>query len=148
MVEPLAMEIHHAVLVRAEPEIVFDALTKPEELDSWFTTGAEVDLRPGGHILFRWVDWGPDKFNGEDGGPILEAERPNRFVFQWHPYSQEFPTTVHITLRPSERGTILALTETGYRDTPDGRAAFVDCATGWGEALTLLKFFVEHGIRY
>jgi hypothetical protein len=24
----------------------------------------------------------------------------------------------------------------------------ISCATGWGEALTLLKFHLEHGLRY
>jgi uncharacterized protein YndB with AHSA1/START domain len=148
MADELGMEIQHTVLVRTEPEVVYDALTTPEGLDGWFTTGAEVDLRPGGHIRFRWVDWGPDRINDHDGGPILKADRPREFVFQWHPYSEDAPTTVCIMFKPSQDGTVVILTETGYQDTPDGRAAFVNCATGWGEALTLLKFFVEHGIRY
>jgi hypothetical protein len=24
----------------------------------------------------------------------------------------------------------------------------IGCATGWGEALTLLKFYLEHGLTY
>jgi len=24
----------------------------------------------------------------------------------------------------------------------------LECASGWGEALTLLKFYIEHGIVY
>ncbi len=42
----------------------------------------------------------------------------------------------------------MRLREHGYHDTQSGRAAFADCATGWGEALTLLRFYVEHGLRY
>jgi uncharacterized protein YndB with AHSA1/START domain len=148
MTDLLNIEIYHAVLVRAEPEIVYDALTTSDGLDSWFTTGAEIDFRPDDHIHFRWADWGPDKFSGEDGGPIIVAERPHKFVFQWHPFSDKFPTTVNITLEQSRDGTVVTLKETGYQDTPSGRVAFVSCATGWGEALTLLKFFVEHGVRY
>jgi len=42
----------------------------------------------------------------------------------------------------------LRLQEHGYQDTPTGRKAFADCACGWGEALTLLKFYVEYGLKY
>jgi hypothetical protein len=31
---------------------------------------------------------------------------------------------------------------------PDGLRAMLDCSAGWGEALTLWKYYVEHGIRY
>jgi hypothetical protein len=34
----------------------------------------------------------------------------------------------------------------GYPDTPDGRRALLDCAAGWGEALTLCRFFLERGV--
>ena len=42
----------------------------------------------------------------------------------------------------------MRLREHGYPDTPEGMAGLMSCATGWGEALTLLKFYVEHGLRY
>ena len=38
--------------------------------------------------------------------------------------------------------------EYGYPDTPEGWEQHMSCSTGWGEALTLLKFYVEHGVRY
>jgi hypothetical protein len=37
---------------------------------------------------------------------------------------------------------------TRYSDTPEGWAGYAGCSTGWGEALTLLEVYVEHGIRY
>jgi hypothetical protein len=69
-------------------------------------------------------------------------------VFQWHPDSSEYLTTVDVVFEHEPRGTVVRLREHGYADTPAGREAFVTCATGWGEALTLLKFYVEHGLRY
>ena len=76
-------EIRVATLVRAPRERVYDAFTRADELDSWFTTGAEVDPRLGGELVWRWVDWGPDRYTGEDRGPVLEARRPERYVFRW-----------------------------------------------------------------
>lgn len=140
--------IQHAVLIRAGADQVYDALTTAEGLDGWFTKNAQVDPRPGGFIRFRWVDWGPDHFSGEDGGPVLEAERSRRFVFQWSPDEPSYATTVKIDLESVGDGTVVRLLESGYHDTPSGRTACLDCAVGWGEALTLLKFYVEHGFRY
>ena len=148
MVRPLDMEIRHATWIRAAREIVYAAFTTAEGLDGWFTHGAAVDARPGGEIRFRWEDWGPEHFYGEDRGPVLEARPPERFVFQWHPDGAAYATTVEVDFEPSVGGTTIRLREYGYQDTPSGRKAFAECAAGWGEALTLLKFYVEHGLRY
>ena len=147
------LEINHAVFVRAAPEIVYHAFTTSQGLDGWFTTGAQVDPFPGGQIRFRWVDWGPDNITGEDGGPVLEARSPSRFIFQWYPDNPTYPTTVELTFQPvvgneENPGTVVRLREFGFQPTPSGVNACIDCAAGWGEALTLLKFYVEHNIRY
>jgi uncharacterized protein YndB with AHSA1/START domain len=141
-------EIRHATLVRASPERVYAAFTTAEGLDSWFTSGAKVDPQPGGEIRFHWNAWGPDQVTGEDGGPVLEARPPERFVFQWRPDSPDYFTTVEVNFEAVPEGTVVRLREHGYRDTPAGREAFANCAAGWGEALTLLKFFVEHQVSY
>jgi uncharacterized protein YndB with AHSA1/START domain len=133
-------------LVRAPRERVYDAFTQAEELDAWFTTGAEVDPRPGGEMRWRWKEWGPNRVTAEDRGPVLEARRPERYVFGW----QEAlgGTTVELDFEEHPEGTVVRLHEHGYADTPEGWAGFSECSTGWGEALTLLKFWVEHGVRY
>ncbi|OGO31065.1 MAG: hypothetical protein A2136_07240 [Chloroflexi bacterium RBG_16_54_11] len=141
-------EIHHSTFIRAEPQRVYNALTTPEGLDAWFTTGASVEAHEGGEIVFRWKDWGPDHINDEDGGPVLETVYPRRFVFQWHPDLPEYTTTVEINITPAEGGTIISLREHGFADTPSARTALMNCATGWGEALTLLKFYLEYGVVY
>lgn len=141
-------EIRCGVLIRAAPERVYDAVATAEGLDGWFTCGATVDARPGGKIRFRWKDFGVDRITGEDGGPVLEARRPNRFVFRWHPDNSSYSTTVEISIEPAEGGSVVRLREHGYQDTPSGLRAMLDCATGWGEALALLKVHAEHGVRY
>jgi len=144
----LDLEIHHSVIIFASPERVYDALTTSQGWDGWFTRGTEVDARPGGFIRFRWVDWGPDRFTGEDGGPVMDALRPARFVFQWSPDSPSYATTVSIHISAVPAGSRVDLVEKGYHDTPSGKRALADCATGWGEALTLLKVYLEHGLTY
>lgn len=135
-----------ATLVRAPRERVYDALTRAEQLDAWFTTGAEVDPRPGGEMTWRWVRWGPDEVTAEDRGPVVEARRPERYVFRWQ--AGLGGTTVEVDFEEHAEGTVVRLREHGYPDTPAGWAGYGECSTGWGEALTLLKFYVEHGLRY
>lgn len=138
-------EINQATFIKAPPEKVYDTITSAEGWDAFFTTGMEIDPRPGGNILFRWKDWGPDFYTLSAGGPVLEAKRPERFVFQW---GSKYLTTIMIDLIEEHGGTTVRLIECGYRNTPESRAMMLECAAGWGEALTLLKFYIEHGITY
>jgi hypothetical protein len=69
------------------------------------------------------------------------------FVFQWHPDDILYYHR-RVDFEAVPEGTIVRLREQGNEDTPSGRRAFADCASSWGEALTLLKFYVEHGLTY
>lgn len=140
--------IYHTVLVRAEPRRVYNALTTSKGLDGWFTSGASVDPRPGGEMVWRWRDWGPDKITTETQGPVLEVERPKRFAFQWGTADPRSRTTVEVDFVAVPEGTVVRLKEYGYQFTEEGLQACLNCAVGWGEALTLLKVYVEHGICY
>jgi uncharacterized protein YndB with AHSA1/START domain len=135
-------------IVREKPERVYDAIATAEGLDAWFTVGAFVNATPGGSILFRWKDWGVEKYTGENGGPVLEAKRPERFVFQWKVDSGGYDTTVEIDFEPCDEGTIVRLVEHEYEDNPTGTKDMLNRAAGWGQALTLMKFYLEHGVKY
>ena len=143
MGEPI---IQHQTFIRAEPARLFALLTSAEGWDAWFTQGTTLDLEAR-EIRLRWREWGPQRVTLEDGGPILEYKPPTRFAFQWSPL-REHPTRVMIVITPMDDGSVVTLRESGYPDTELARQVMVGCATGWGEALTLLKFYVEHGIRY
>lgn len=90
--------------VRAPRERVYDALTQAEHLDAWFTTGAEIDPRPGREMRWRWVNWGPDQVTTEDWVPVVEARRSERYVFQ----SQAAlgGTTVKVDFDEHPKGTV------------------------------------------
>lgn len=139
--------IEHAVFIRAPAERAYDALTTTEGISSWFTAEASVDLRPGGALVWRWKEWGPDRVTVEAHSVVREADRPRRFVFE-HDSPNERRTLVEVTFEPRDDGTVVRLRETGFTDSPRGRRGCLECATGWGEALTLLKFWVEHGLHY
>ena len=58
------------------------------------------------------------------------------------------PSTIEINLAAVEGGTIVSLREYGCADTPSARSAMLSCAAGWGEDLTLMKFYMEYGVVY
>jgi uncharacterized protein YndB with AHSA1/START domain len=135
------LEVKQTVFIRAPREKVYDAVATAEGLDGWFTRGSQVDARPGGAMLLKWVDWGAEKNITQDvPGKVLEAKRPERFVYQWGEPGAE--STVEIILEPRDGGTLVGLREYGFRKVEN----VIENAGGWGEALTLWKFWVEHAI--
>jgi len=126
------------------PQTVFETITSAQSWDAFFTTGMELDPKPGGRIVFRWKNWGPDRYTLDAPGKVLEVDPPRKFVFQWGRH----PTTITFELEPEGQGTIVECREVGYSNTPEGRRHMLECASGWGEAVTLLKFWLELGIRY
>jgi uncharacterized protein YndB with AHSA1/START domain len=103
--------------LKAAPERVFDAFTRPEELAAWFGPEAvtirnlEADVRPGGAYRLE--------MHYEDGsfyalsGQYLEVERPARLVMTWVWGNGDYAgqdTLVTIELSPAPDGTLLDLT--------------------------------------
>ena len=140
--------VDFATLVRATPERVYESLTTGRGLDAWFTTGAEVQAEEGGEVIFRWEDWGLERYTGEFRGSVLEAVQPTRFVFRWPADSGGYQTTVEITIEAHESGSVVRLIEHGFKDGSVGTQDLLNRSSGWAQALTLLKFYLEHGVRY
>jgi len=139
-------KIRKNVFIAAPPQRVFDALTASEHWDRYFTTGMQLDPKPGGVCNFRWENWGPDRLNQESPGRVLEIESPRRFVFEWGRPGMK--TTARLDIDSRHDGSVLTLVEDGYPDTSEGLNYMLECSAHWGELLTLIKFYVEHGITY
>jgi uncharacterized protein YndB with AHSA1/START domain len=152
--------------INAPIERVYRTLTTADGWDGWFTRGATLDARPGGQFVLRWRDaerahdrvtlWGPVHTTLEIGGPVVAVEPERRFAFQWT--TAAHPTTVDFQLARRGGGTVVTVTESGYTHDDLGatgvvgqienHSPFAMCAAGWGEALTLLKLYLEHGLTY
>ncbi|HYG16267.1 MAG TPA: SRPBCC domain-containing protein [Bacteroidia bacterium] len=137
--------IEHSVYINSPVDKVFTTLTTSEGWDGWFTRGALVDLDKS-FIRFVWKDWGPDRIDAEDGGEIVSYEPYREFTFRW--YVSGHSTTVQFLVDPQGKGTRLTVLEHGYKATEKDALKMIGCATGWGEAVTLLKFYLEHGVVY
>lgn len=140
MVLEVPDELQREIVIRAERERVWAAVTEPTLLVRWFpTVSAEVDLRPGGEMRFAW--------DGSVDEAIVETvEPPSRFVFRWRPSGADRPyTTVTITLAEVDGGTRLVLTESGFSTLPDQthEQSFEGNLKGWTEELEELRVFME-----
>ena len=136
--------------IRARPSIVFDAITRPEELSTWWgpdagpVLSAETDMRVGGafRIRFRMLDGSEHECAGE----YLEVAPPRRLAMSWRWISggepRESGRISHLAfdLRPTDEGTELKLTHAQLIDD-------VSCASherGWTGSLDkLARRFVE-----
>jgi len=144
-----APEIRHSVFIRAPRAKVWAALTSAQAMDAWWgTRGSEIDLRPGGKLTLRWRGWGPERdMNADRECDVVEVLPPKRFVFRWGE-TADMMTTVEFDLEERADGTLLRLREHGFAPTAKGRESFAGNSLGWGEVSTLLKFYIEHDVRY
>jgi uncharacterized protein YndB with AHSA1/START domain len=100
------------VTVDAAPEVVWDALTTSDELEAWFAAEAEMDLRVGGAIRFRWPD------GTERRGLVVDVDRPYRLAFRWRELRTSATglavtdtTVVTFTVEAEGNGTRVTVTE-------------------------------------
>ncbi len=107
-----------------------------------------LEPKVGGKCCFNWKDWGPDRYTNNSDGKVVAFEPHTLLAFEWYAAGRENPTTIRFNLEPTSGGTALTIEESGYLDTDEARAGILSCASGWGEAATLLEFLIEHGIIY
>lgn len=141
--------IDQQVIIAAPRERVWTALTDPEQLRTWFSTGGcRVDLRVGGEISFDWME-----MTGR--ATILAIEPPSRFIWSWVPGMLEdaaLPlagqptTTVEFALEETADGhTIVTSRETGFAAMTDSDRdrAFPTNLAGWVHFFDALKRHLE-----
>jgi len=106
--------IEREIFVEAAPEIVYDVVSKPEHVSQWWPDEAHYEPSPGstGEISFG---------DNTVALTVVEAEPPRTFTFRWtHPAGTEAgpgnSLLVTFELTPSAGGTLIRMSETGFRD--------------------------------
>ncbi len=96
------------IVVPANADELWDALTEPEQVAAWFGARVEWDLRPGGRARFLDGD-------GTVRGGEVDAVEPGRHLrFRWWPGDdgeREGASQVSYDLEPDGEGTRLTVTE-------------------------------------
>jgi uncharacterized protein YndB with AHSA1/START domain len=111
--------IEREIHIDASPEVVFDVVSRPEHLRQWWPDDARYDVVPGaaGEIVFGDVGAGGMVV----GFTVEESEPPHTFSFRWtHPSGEPAAAgnslLVTFELTPSRGGTLLRMTESGFRE--------------------------------
>jgi uncharacterized protein YndB with AHSA1/START domain len=111
--------IEREVFVEASPDIVFDVVSSPDHLKHWWPDDASYEPAPGsnGEIVFG------DRDNGGTvvSFAVVDARPPRMFSFRWtHPAGDAAAAgnslLVTFDLIPTRGGTLLKMTETGFRE--------------------------------
>jgi uncharacterized protein YndB with AHSA1/START domain len=95
------------VVIPVSPSELWDALTEPEAIATWFGSQVEWDLRPGGRARFLTDE-------GTVRGGVVDDVRPGRHLsFRWWPEGedQSAASQVSYDLEAEDDGTVLTVTE-------------------------------------
>jgi uncharacterized protein YndB with AHSA1/START domain len=145
--------IHKQVVLRAPRARVWQAITDPRQLGSWFKVAFDdgVQFKPGQHVHGQVTYPGYEHIAFEATIDRLEPERV--LAWRWHPspvepnqnYSNEPTTLVTFELEDDGDGTRLTLTESGFDAIPAERRgeAFRGNADGWEEQMGNVKRYVD-----
>jgi uncharacterized protein YndB with AHSA1/START domain len=135
----------YSVFIRATPEQVWDAITKPEftmryfygsELESTFEQGAS------------YKQWAPEREKLWVEGEVLESDRPRRLAHSWRSLfdeesAAEEPSRVTWEIEAQEGGvTKLTVVHDQLESAPKTAASV---AGGWSYVLSGLKTLLETG---
>jgi uncharacterized protein YndB with AHSA1/START domain len=131
----------HAKIARPVTE-VFDAVYNPKKLSGYFTTGgASGPLDEGTTVMWDFAD-----FPGAFPVHVRKVER-NRFIeLEWKAGDGDYNTKVRMefeSLNPN--ATLVRISESGWRKTPEGLANSYGNCMGWSQMLLCMKVFVEQG---
>jgi len=148
----MSNSIEKRIELAAPVSRVWRAPTAHRELGAWFRVKLDGPFVSGevsrGHITYP----GYEHLKWEATVQRMEPER--LFSFTWHPYaidpaidySREPTTLVEFRLEPTDGGTLLILTESGFEAIPKDRRfeAFRMNERGWSEQMTNIARHVEH----
>ena len=147
--------IEREVYVEAAPEIVFEVVSSPDHLKHWWPDDARYEPTPGavGEIIFG----DPDAGGGVAAFTVVDVRPPRLFSFRWtHPAGEPAvegnSLLVTFELSPFGEGTLLRMTETGFREMGWEVAvleqAYQEHAQGWDFFLPRLAPYVATlGVR-
>jgi uncharacterized protein YndB with AHSA1/START domain len=143
-------QIERDILIEAPVEVVWRAVTEPDQISQWFSDEAAIDLRPGGEGTLTWDDRATSKAMTA-GLTVVTVAPPSTFAFRWgHPEGVEAgegnSLLVEFALIQEGDNTRLRVVETGLAkvDWPEEqKAAYVDEHNkGWALHLPRLLQYV------
>ncbi len=138
------IEIKKSIVIDASPEVVFKAITDPNELTNWFPDQAILEPKVGGKIklsFYKEEDHEHRKYDFFPEGSITEFIPNKKISYTWHePNTEDFPRTL-VTWELEEiedNKTRVKLLHTGFEA---GKLFRHD--EGWSHFLNQLRNYCE-----
>ena len=128
-------------------EEVFDAVVSSERLCRYFSGRSSADLIAGQRVTWSWKDWGDFPVEVR----TVEANRRIELVLDsmaWQKTTDEgYEVRVVFDFEATDDGgTMVTVSESGWRTDAEGLKASHDNCGGWMHMLTCLKASLEHDI--
>jgi uncharacterized protein YndB with AHSA1/START domain len=122
---------------------VFDAVVKPEKLGGYFVQTASAPLVEGTTVKWKFVET-PEAFDVV----VRHVVTNERIVFEWPAEEGGYNTRVEMAFKTlDDGGTLVQISESGWRPTHAGIKASYGNAGGWMHMMCSLKAFLEYGIN-
>ncbi len=138
-------KLEREIRIDAAPEIVFDVVSRPEHIKMWWSDDASFEPAPGAVGELVWDDRAV-----VESITVVDVDPPRRFAIRWIAPDGQLPDAdnsllITFELEPSGDGTILRLTESGWREKGWEAAvleeAFHDHERGWDMFLPRLQSY-------
>ena len=121
---------------------VFAAIVQPEKLSGYFVQNSSGPLAEGKTVKWKFAE--VDRSFDVVVKHVIENER---IVFEWPAGEGSYDTRVEMAFKPLEDGTLVQISEAGWRPTEAGFKESYGNASGWMHMMCCLKAYLEHGIN-
>jgi uncharacterized protein YndB with AHSA1/START domain len=125
---------------------VFDAVVSSEKMKHYFVDGASSDLVEGKTVTWRWDHYGenPVVVRKVVDNELIELAIDSK---EWEKTKDEaYEVLVIFEFEQLEDGTMLSISEQGWKTDAEGLKGSHDNCGGWTHMAMCLKAFLEHGI--
>ncbi len=123
---------------------VWTAVSTLDGLAGWFGSHADGDVEPGGTVHMRW-----EQYDADGVLEIKVVDPMSTLAYCWGisgaPDGDPRRTYVEFTLAPTDRGTRLTVTESGFAQLPDEwlEPAYQGNVEGWRSELDELAAYLD-----
>lgn len=142
MQEQKTLVAEHSLVMKADRERIWKAVTTAEHFSKWFEAKVAITrLAPGGE--FKFVE-----FENSLPGKIITVEPPELFQFEWTPEpGVAIYTLVTFRLEPVEGGTRVTMSEQGFEKLPEQyrKTRYEGNSEGWSIQVHRLDNYLKEG---
>ena len=125
---------------------VFDAIISSERLKGYFVNGASGNLVEGERVVWHWDHYGENTIVVRKiiKNELIELALDSK---EWKKtQSEAYEVLVIFEFEQLDDGTMLSISEQGWKTDADGLKGSHDNCGGWTHMAMCLKAHIEHGI--